>query len=131
MDNAFDSSNYPDGVPAELTAGSRWAWTRADITAAYRTDTYTLRFRFSLLDSPYTDYEVEAGKTGSAHVVEVASASTANYTAGAYSWAAVVVRVCSVLARGCRDWCLQGLSYSRTMRPWRGAMPHKMAKRLR
>lgn len=92
MENAFDSSNYPDGVPAELTAGSRWAWTRSDVTGVYSTSLYTLKFRFSLLDSPYSDYEVEAGKVASSHVVEVASNDTKGYAAGAYSWAAVVVR---------------------------------------
>lgn len=92
MQNFFDSGNYPDAIPDELTAGSRWAWTRSDITAAYPTASYTLKFRFSLLDEPYSDYEQAAGKVGSAHVIEVASADTAGYTAGAYSWHAVVVR---------------------------------------
>ena len=92
MENQFDSSSYPDAVPAELTAGSRWAWTRSDITAAYETSLYTLKFRFSLLDSPYTDFEVTAGKVSAAHVVEVSSADTGSHAAGAYSWVAVVVR---------------------------------------
>lgn len=92
MDNLFDTAAYPDSVPAELTAGNRWAWTRSDITAAYATSLYTLKFRFSLLEDPYTDYEIEAGKVSSAHVVEEASADTGSYTAGAYSWSAVIVR---------------------------------------
>jgi hypothetical protein len=91
MQNQFDSSAYPDSVPEELTAGSRWAWTRSDITAAYPTASYTLKFRFSLLESPYTDESVTASKADSAHVVEVASADT-GYTAGAWSWSAVIVR---------------------------------------
>ena len=92
MENKFDTASYPDSVPAELTAGSRWAWTRSDITAAYGTSLYTLKFRFSLLEDPFTDYEITAGKVSAAHVVEVASADTAAYTAGAYTWTAVVVR---------------------------------------
>lgn len=92
MENKFDTANYPDSVPAELTAGSRWAWTRSDITAAYATSLYTLKFRFSLLEDPFTDYEITAGKVSAAHVVEVASADTAAKTPGAYTWTAVVVR---------------------------------------
>lgn len=92
MENKFDTASYPDSVPAELTAGSRWAWTRSDITAAYETSLYTLKFRFSLLEDPFTDYEITAGKVSAAHVVEVASADTAAKTPGAYTWSAVVVR---------------------------------------
>lgn len=92
MENLFDSAKYPNSVPAELTAGSRWAWTRSDITAAYPTATYTLKFRFSQLDDPYADYSVTAGKGTGAHVVEVATSASGAYAAGAYTWSAVVVR---------------------------------------
>ena len=91
MENKFDSAAYPNTVPDELTAGSRWAWTRSDITAAYPTSLYTLEFRFSLLESPYTLETVTAGKVDSAHVVEVASGDT-GYAAGSYSWSAVIIR---------------------------------------
>jgi len=92
MKNEFDSDNYLDAIPAELTAGSRWAWTRSDVTAAYATTLYTLQFRLSLLESPYSDFEITSGKTGSVHVVEESQADTAGYAAGAYSWSAVIVR---------------------------------------
>lgn len=92
MENQFDSTAYPDSVPAELTAGNRWAWTRSDITAAYPTASYTLKFRLSLLESPYSDIELTASKVSSAHVVEVSQSTTAGYGAGEYSWSAVVVR---------------------------------------
>ena len=92
MQNEFDSDNYPDQVPTDLTAGSRWAWTRSDVTAVYPTAAYTLKFRLSLLEDPYTDFEVGAGKVSSAHVVEESQGDTTGYTAGEYSWSAVVVR---------------------------------------
>lgn len=93
MLNQFDSTTYPDAVPAELTAGARWAWTRSDITAAYPTASYTLKFRFSEMASPYTQQTVTAGKVSSAHVVTVAIADTAGaYPAGDYNWQAIVVR---------------------------------------
>jgi hypothetical protein len=90
MQNQFD--NYPDAVPAELPAGSRWAWSRSDITAVYPTTAYTLKFRFSLLIEPYTMEEITAGKVSSAHVVTVSHDSTGGYAVGEYTWQAVVVR---------------------------------------
>lgn len=93
MLNQFDSTTYPDAVPAELTAGARWAWTRSDITDAYPTASYTLSFRLCELASPYTQQTVTAGKVASAHVVEVPIADTAGaYVAGDYSWQAIVTR---------------------------------------
>lgn len=92
MENVFDSENYPDSVPDALTSGSRWAWTRSDITAAYPTALYTLVFRLSLMESPYSDYSITSSKVSSAHVVEVSQATTAGYVNGEYSWSAVVIR---------------------------------------
>lgn len=92
MENVFDTANYPDAVPSTLTAGSRWAWTRSDITSAYPTSLYTLKFRLSLLADPYTDYSITAGKVSGAHVVEVATSVTSGYAAGDYDWFAIIVR---------------------------------------
>lgn len=92
MQNIFDSDNYPDSVPTELTAGSRWAWTRPDITSAYPTASYTLKFRLSLLADPFSDYSITASKVSSAHVVEVATSVTNGYAAGDYAWSAIIVR---------------------------------------
>jgi hypothetical protein len=92
MNNLFDSANYPDAVPAELTAGARWVWTRSDITAAYPTADYTLKFRFCFLASPYTESTITAGKVDSAHVVEESQSATGSYLVGDHTWQAVIVR---------------------------------------
>lgn len=93
MQNQFDSTAYPDAVPAELTAGARWAWKRSDITAAYPTATYTLSFRLFEMASPNTQQTITAAKVSSAHVVTVPVAETAGaYVAGDYSWQAIVTR---------------------------------------
>jgi hypothetical protein len=92
MQNLFDSDNYPDAVPSELEAGSQWGWTRSDITDAYPTASYTLRFDLHQLDSPNADIRITADKTSSAHVVEVDIATTAAYATGEHSWKAVVIR---------------------------------------
>lgn len=93
MNNLFDSDNYPDEEPTELVAGNRWAWTRSDITAAYPTAAYTLKYRFSLLDGTHFTEEFTAGKTGDVHIVEQATTATSGYPAGDYRWQAVIVRV--------------------------------------
>lgn len=92
MQNLFDSANYPDGIPAELVAGSRWGWTRSDITAAYPTDTYTLVYKLEALADPYGVVTLTAGKTGDVHTIEAAASATDNHPAGDYTWRAIVVR---------------------------------------
>lgn len=92
MKNLFDSANYPNQEPDELAIGSRWGWTRSDITSVYPTATYTLKYRFSLLTSAGTLIEITASKTASAHVVDVGTNVTSDHTAGDYSWQAVIVR---------------------------------------
>jgi hypothetical protein len=92
MENKFDSDNYPDQEPQELAVGARWAWTRSDITKTYPTASYTLKYKFSLLDSAGTVGTITATKSDSAHVVEVAVSTTESFAAGDYYWQAVIVR---------------------------------------
>lgn len=91
MNNLFDTDNYLDTEPTELVSGDRWAWTRSDITAAYETASYTLKYRFYQLDS-CGEFFITAGKVSSAHVVEVPQAVTAGYESDEYGWEAIVVR---------------------------------------
>ena len=92
MSNLFDSANYPDSIPAKLVSGNRWAWTAADLTADYPTASYTLKYRLSLQTADGLVKVVTASKVSSAHVVEVASATTAQYESGDYYWQAIIVR---------------------------------------
>lgn len=92
MDNLFDITNYPDSEPPTLTAGERWAWKRSDITNAYPTALYTLRYQFIQQDSVAASFIVTAAKTDAQHVVTVPIATTAEYSPGVYEWQAIVVR---------------------------------------
>jgi hypothetical protein len=92
MNNLFDTANYPDAEPAELAAGDWWAWTRSDITDAYPTTLYTLKYRFSPLDVSSDAWTIAAGKVSTAHVVEVSQAATAAYPSTYCAWRAIVVR---------------------------------------
>jgi hypothetical protein len=92
MNNLFDTANYPDAEPEELTAGDRWAWTRSDITDAYATTLYTLKYRLSPMDASRAEWTIEASKVSSAHVVELSQATTEAYPSTYCSWRAIVVR---------------------------------------
>lgn len=92
MNNLFDTDNYPDTEPASLVAGDWWAWTRSDITEAYPTASYTLKYRLTPLDGVADEITITAGKVSSAHVVEVSQATTTAYKSDEYGWKAIVVR---------------------------------------
>lgn len=90
MINQFESANYPDKEPKTLINGTRWTWTRSDITETYPTASYTLKYCVSHPDED-RDYTITADKVDNAHVVEVSSA-TSNFKPGDVMWKAVIVR---------------------------------------
>ena len=90
--NLFDSANYPSSEPAELHAGDRWAWKRTDLSADYPTATYALSYVARLNGTGTTSFTITASETGGEFVVEVASSTTAGYTAGTYTWVAYITR---------------------------------------
>lgn len=89
MTNAFDSSNYPDEEPEELSAGDRWAWKRTDLTS-YGSG-YTLTYELTLYAgaAPIT---LTATLSGSEYLIEVGQSTTAGYTSGDYQWVALITR---------------------------------------
>lgn len=92
MENGFSSANYPNAVPEQLTAGSRWAWTRSEVTTTYPTASYTLKYRIRPLDLSSAGWEITASKIALAHVVEVSQATTKVYQSSECEWSAVIVR---------------------------------------
>ena len=78
----------PTTEPVEIRAGLTWAWTR-DL-ADYPASTWTLKYWFKQLAAAGAKFSITAAASGSQHSVSVAAATTAAYTAGDYSWAAVV-----------------------------------------
>ncbi len=91
MGNAFDSANYPTTEPAVLVAGDRWLWKRTDLGADYPPASYALKYVLRRHDTG-AEIEITAGESGSDYLVEVASAVTALYAAGRYSWTAYIIR---------------------------------------
>lgn len=93
MDNLFDTDNYPESEPLRAVVGDRLGWKRPDITDAYPTTAYTLKYEFHLQSEGATTPEtVTASKDSSEHVVTIDSATTGGYTAGEYEWRAIIVR---------------------------------------
>lgn len=90
MINLFDSANYPTREPGELVVGSLWAWTRPDITAAYPTAEYTLKYKLTMQVAPFDEIALTAAKAGAQHTIE--ASSTRSYTDGEYGLQAIVVR---------------------------------------
>ncbi len=92
MTNAFDSANYPEKEPTELIVGDRWLWKRTDIGTDYPPASYALKYALRLEGTGATEIEITANESGSDYLVEVASTTTAGYTAGRYRWQAYITR---------------------------------------
>jgi hypothetical protein len=90
--NAFDSTNYPHREPAELRAGDRWAWKRVDLGADYPPVSYALSYELVRHGTTGTGITITASESGAEYIIEVASATTAAYTAGTYAWTAYITR---------------------------------------
>jgi len=95
MSNQFDSANYPETEPDQLTAGDRWAWKRTDLGADYDPASYALTYSCRLEGASGTgsvEITATASESGTDYIVEVAAATTAGYTVGVYHWQAYITR---------------------------------------
>ena len=86
MASLFDSTNYPTTEPEVLIIGDRWVWKRTDLGADYAPSSYALSYRARLLGSGATNFSFTASESGTEYILEVASSTTTNYTAGEYAW---------------------------------------------
>lgn len=92
MANAFDSANFPEREPDQLVIGDRWMWKRTDLATDYPIATYGLTYTARLDGAGSTTFAITASESGTVYTVEVASATTAAYTAGTYRWQAYITR---------------------------------------
>lgn len=91
MANKFDTANYPDREPKKLQAGDRWAWKRKDLSSDYATGSYALTYT-ARREETGEKISLTASETNSEYVIEIASTTTTNYTAGNYRWTAYITR---------------------------------------
>ena len=92
MANAFDTDNFFTVEPEVLTIGDRWVWKRTDLGTDYPPSSYALSYNARLQGAGSTAISITASESGDDYLVEVASATTAGYTAGTYSWSAYITR---------------------------------------
>ena len=92
MANLFSTAEYPTTEPEMLTIGDRWTWKREDLGADYAPASYALSYDARLEGAGSTTFSITASESGDNYIVEVASATTAAYTAGTYSWAMYITR---------------------------------------
>ena len=94
MANLFDRTNYPKQEPDLLVVGDRWTWRRPDLVADYPTADYALTYEFhdDAGGGGSHKFTITATETTTDYIVEIASATTASYTAGEYNWYAFITR---------------------------------------
>lgn len=92
MANAFSSSNYPTTEPLEITAGDFIAWKRDDLGTDYPTAAYALTYSARLDGAGATVINLTANESGNDYLIEVASATSAAWTVGWYTWQAYITR---------------------------------------
>lgn len=78
------AATIPVIEPARVTAGDRWQWDREDLSD-YPAGTWTLTYALVKGDKLIT---LTATANGTYHRIDVAAATTADYPAGNYRWAA-------------------------------------------
>lgn len=118
------TATVPTNEPAELRAGLTWQWRREDLTD-YPASTWTLKYWFKLLTSSSANFSITATADGDAFEVTQAASTSQSYTAGDYSWVAVVTSgseafevdrgVLKVLPRYDQAASLDDRSHARTM----------------
>ena len=91
MSNLFDSTNYPAVEPETLYLGDRWTWKRTNLTD-YPVASYALTYNFRTDASTAFAITASEATDPEEYLVEVASATTAAYTAGLYYWSAFITR---------------------------------------
>ena len=94
MANLFDRANYPTQEPDVLVVGDRWVWRRPDLVADYPTADYALTYEFHEDSGGGGSHKftITATETTTEYLIEIASATTAAYTAGEYNWYAFITR---------------------------------------
>lgn len=107
MSNAFDSSNYPTTEPLTLNVGDRWAWRRTDLSC-YGSG-FTLSYSARLDSDGNTTFTFDGTWDGTQYVIEVASATTAAYTAGTYKVEIYITRDSDSerISIGEQTWCVE------------------------
>ena len=80
-----------EGEPAEIVVGDYLQWKRSDLVSDYPTNAYTLNYIGRIAQGSH-EISITATAQADHYLIQVASAVTANYSAGIYHWQAEIVR---------------------------------------
>lgn len=83
------TASVPTNEPSELRAGLTWQWRREDLSD-HPASAWTLTYYFKKTGSSGANFNIVAAADGDHYAIEVAKGTTAGYTAGDYTWVAVV-----------------------------------------
>jgi hypothetical protein len=86
----MNAAEIPRNEPPEARAGLTWQWRREDLASDYPASTWTLTYWFKKTGSTGANFSIAASADGDNFAVSVAAATTGAYTAGDYTWAAIV-----------------------------------------
>lgn len=92
MINRFDVTQYPPREPLRVLARDRWVWKREDISNAYPSPIYNLSYRFTNQEDTAEVQEAFARVVDGVYVVELEASQTEEFSAGTWTWEAVVFR---------------------------------------
>lgn len=92
MGNLFDTTNAATTEPVEIIAGDYIAWKRTDLGIDYPPASYTLSYIARSEGTPARKISITAAADGDDYLVELASATTLEYTAANYHWTAYITR---------------------------------------
>ena len=94
MSNVFERADYPEKEPYELVVGDYWAWKKEGLTADYPTGSYSLSYEFHCDSGGGGSHQftINAVEADDIYYIEVASATTDNYTPHDYIWGAYITR---------------------------------------
>ncbi len=92
MANLFESTNYPETEPLNITAGDRTTWKRTDLGTDYPPASYSLTYSARLENSGVNEISITASESGDDYIIEVGQSTSADYVAGNYHWQAYITR---------------------------------------
>ncbi len=92
MSNQFDTDNAPTTEPTEIVAGGFTAWRRTDLSADYSPDDYQLSYEFRSEGDPSRQITVIGAADSGDYLMQISSATSAEYEVAAYRWSAYITR---------------------------------------
>tara|TARA_R110000868_G_scaffold313856_3_gene574872 strand:- start:7980 stop:8564 length:585 start_codon:yes stop_codon:yes gene_type:complete len=92
MANLFDSTNAPEGEPAEIVVGDFIQWKRTDLVSDYPTSLYTATYVARITGGGANEIQLEGTGQTSHYLFTASSSITADFATGYYHWQLEIVR---------------------------------------